>query len=70
MIQVCFLDFNTNPNWKEKLEKWVLLRHDLEYLGAPPEGKMPPSRSLIVLVNKAKQDVVKSLKEVGHSSHG
>jgi hypothetical protein len=70
MIQVCFLDFDTTPNWKEKLETWILSRHDLEYLGAPPEGKRIPSRSLIILVNKAKQDVVKSLKKVGLSSHG
>ena len=38
MVHICFLDFDTNPNWKERLEQWILEKYDLVYFGAPMGG--------------------------------
>jgi hypothetical protein len=70
MIHICYLDFDTNPDWKKHMEKWVLQNRGLEYLGEPEKAKRAPSRCVLILVNKAKQDVVKSLKDVGINAHG
>jgi hypothetical protein len=56
--------------WKERLERYVMTKQGLEYLGSPTEQKRTQSRAFILLVNKAKQDVVKNLKEVGLLGHG
>ena len=70
MVHICFLDFDLKVHWKEILENMMMMRHDLTYLREPPAGKRPPSKCVILMVNKAKQVVIKNLKDLGVNSHG